>query len=93
MNQLINNAGTAFLYPSAWLCSRLIRDKRMESLISKKAALLARLPANEPASRATPSAPRAPLDTPDNRAPIEIHPEPLRSHSTATLSSGSGRKN
>ena len=67
--------------------------ERMESLISKKAALLARLPANEPASRATPSAPRAPLDTPDNRAPIEIHPEPLRSHSTATLSSGSGRKN
>ena len=66
--------------------------ERMESLISKKAALLARLPA-EPASRATPSAPRAPLDTPDKRAPIEIHPEPLRSHSSTTLGSGSGRKN
>ena len=67
--------------------------ERMESLISKKAALLARLPANEPKNRAAPSAPSAPLDTPDNRATIEIHPEPSRSHSSATISSASGRRN
>ena len=63
--------------------------ERMESLISKKAALLAKLPAET--SKATPSAPRPPLDAPDNKAPIEIHSEPLRSHSS-TLGSSSGRK-
>ena len=62
--------------------------ERMESLINKKAALLSKLPAET--SKASPSAPNPPLDTPDS-APIEVHTEHLRSHSNAPGPS-SGRK-
>ena len=63
--------------------------ERMEALISKKAALQAILPANEPNNETAPSAPPA---AQDNRATVEIHPQPSRSHSSATISSISGRK-
>ena len=63
--------------------------ERMEALISKKAALQAILPSNESNNETSPSAPPA---TQDNRATVEIHPQPSRSHSNATVSSVSGRK-
>ena len=64
--------------------------ERMEALISKKAALQAILPSNESNNETSPSAPPA---TQDNRATVKIHPQPSRSHSNATISSVSGRKN
>ena len=67
--------------------------ERMEALISKKAALQAILPANEPNNApSAPSAPPAPQPDQDNRVTVEIHPQSSRSHSSATISSISGRK-
>ena len=74
-------------------CSDLVKKinknwtdiERMEALISKKAALQARLPSNEPSNSPAPSAPPA---TQDKRATVEIHPQP--SHSSATICSVSG---
>ena len=66
--------------------------ERMEALISKKAALQAILPANETNNETVASAPSAPPADQDNRVTVEIHPQPSRSHSNATISSVSGRK-
>ena len=67
--------------------------ERMEALISKKAALQAILPENEPNNApSVPSAPPAPTPDHDNRIAVEIHPQPSRAHSTTTISSIAGRK-
>ena len=67
--------------------------ERMEALISKKAALQAILPENEPNNApSVPSAPPAPPPDHDNRIAVEIHPQPSRAHSTTTISSIAGRK-
>ena len=85
-------------------CSDLVKKinknwtdiERMEALISKKAALQARLPAKSsdspaPSYSSAPSAPAAPPSTQDRRATVEIHPQP--SHSGTTIGSVSNRKN
>ena len=64
--------------------------ERMEALIAKKAALQAVIPTNEHSSAPSPSAPPAPQ--PDQIVAVEIHPQPSRSQSNATINSLSGRK-
>ena len=68
--------------------------ERMEGLIAKKSALLAKLPANSPSRPAPPAPPAAsaPLDSPDI-ATAEIHSAPARSSSSVTLGSQNVRRN
>ena len=74
--------------------SNWVQIERMEGLIAKKSALLAKLPANSPPSRPAPPAPSAsaPLDAPD-MATAEIHSAPVRSSSAVTLGSQNVRRN
>ena len=63
----------------------------MEALITKKAALQAKLPSDEISSETPASAPPA---INDYKTSVEIHPQPQsRSQSSATITSVSGRKN